>query len=130
MRVAARQGCLRFRPTGEGLGRPASRGVIKLQRNNTIVAFVSSFVTLLRNTTMVKLPPWDTPDWRLARELRPLYAAVNRVRDLEATPGASTAEIAVAQRAVAAAAAELTRFVDAVRLFEAKRVTVRYFGRA
>jgi len=79
---------------------------------------------------MVKLPSWDTPAWRLARELRPLYAAVNRVRDLEATPGASTAEIAVAQRAVAAAAAELTRFVDAVRLFEAKRVTVRYFGRA
>ena len=79
---------------------------------------------------MVKLPSWDTPAWRLARELRPLYAAVNRVRELEATPRASTAEIAVAQRAVAAAAAELTRFVDAVRLFEAKRVTVRYFGRA
>jgi hypothetical protein len=35
---------------------------------------------------MVKLPPWDTLAWRLPRELRPLYAAVNRVRDLEATP--------------------------------------------
>jgi len=35
---------------------------------------------------MVKLPPWDTPDWRLARELQPLYAAVNRVHELEATP--------------------------------------------
>ena len=35
---------------------------------------------------MVKLPPWNTPAWRLARELRPLYAAVNRVHELEATP--------------------------------------------
>ena len=34
---------------------------------------------------MVKLPPWNTPAWRLARELRPLYAAVNRVHELEAT---------------------------------------------
>jgi hypothetical protein len=51
---------------------------------------------------MVKLPPWDTPDWRLARELRTLYAAVNRVHELEATPGASPVEIASAQRAVAA----------------------------
>jgi hypothetical protein len=79
---------------------------------------------------MVKAPPWDTPVWRLARELRPLYAAVNRVRDLEATPGASTAAIAEAQRAVGAAAVELTRLVDAMRLFEASRTTVRYFGRA
>jgi hypothetical protein len=62
--------------------------------------------------------------------LRPLYAAVNCVRDLEATPGASPAEIAAARRAVAVAAVELTRLVDALRLFEAKRVTVRYFGRA
>jgi hypothetical protein len=62
--------------------------------------------------------------------LRPLYAAVNRVHELEATPGASLTEIASAQRAVAAAAAELTRLVDAMQLFEAKRVTVRYFGRA
>ena len=77
-----------------------------------------------------KLPAWDTPTWRLARELRPLYAAVNRVRELEATPGASKAEIAGAQRVVGAAAAELTRLVDAMRLFEAKRATVRYFGRA
>jgi len=38
--------------------------------------------------------------------------------------------IAAAQRAVAVAAAELTRLVDAMRLFEAKRATVRYFGRA
>jgi hypothetical protein len=45
---------------------------------------------------MVRLPPWDTAAWRLARELHPLYAAVNRVRDLEATPGASLEEIAAA----------------------------------
>jgi hypothetical protein len=62
--------------------------------------------------------------------LRPLYAAVNRVRDLEATPGASPAEIAAARRVIAAAAVELTRLVDAVQLFEAKQATVRYFGRA
>ena len=79
---------------------------------------------------MVKPPPWDTASWRLARELRPLYAAVNRLRYLEATPGASPAEIASAQRAVAVAAAELTRLVDAMSLFKAKRATVRYFGRA
>ena len=79
---------------------------------------------------MVKLPPWDTPAWLLARELRPLYAAVNRVQELEATYDASLEEIASAQRAVAVAAAELTRLVDAMRLFEAKRATVRYFERA
>jgi len=79
---------------------------------------------------MVKLPPWDTPAWRLARELRPLYAAVNSVRDLEGTPGAPAAEIAAARRAVAVAAVELMRLVDALRLFESKRATVRYFGRA
>ena len=79
---------------------------------------------------MVKLPPWDTPAWRLARELRPLYAADNSVRDLEGTPGAPAAEIAAARRAVAVAAVELMRLVDALRLFESKRATVRYFGRA
>ena len=79
---------------------------------------------------MVKAPPWDIPPWRLAQELRPLYAAVNRVHELEAVPGATPAEIAAAQRAVADAAAELTRLVDAMQLFEAKRATVRYFGRA
>ena len=73
---------------------------------------------------MVKLPPWDTPAWRLARELRPLYAAVNRVQELEATPDASLEEIASAQRAVAVAAAELMRLLDAMRLFKAKRATV------
>jgi hypothetical protein len=78
---------------------------------------------------MVKLPAWDTPAWCLARELRPLYAAVNRVRHLEARPGASLAEIAEAQRAVGAAAAELTWLVEAIRLFEEKQTTVRYFGR-
>jgi len=46
---------------------------------------------------MVKLPPWDTPAWHLARELQPLYAAVNRVRDLEVTPGASPREITAAR---------------------------------
>ena len=75
---------------------------------------------------MLKLPPWDTPAWRLARELRPLYAAVSRL-GLRLMP--SRAEIASTQRAVAVAAAELTRLVDAMRLFEAKRATVRYFGR-
>ena len=79
---------------------------------------------------MVKLPSWDTPTWRLPRELRPLYAAVNRVHELEATPDASPVEIASAQRAVAVAAAELTRLVDAMRLLKAKRATVGYFGRA
>ena len=79
---------------------------------------------------MVKLARWDTPAWRLTRELRPLYAAVNRVRELEATPGASLEEIASAQRAVAVAAAELTWLVDAIRLFKAERATVPYFGRA
>ena len=79
---------------------------------------------------MVKLPSWDTPAWRLARELRPLYAAVNRLRHLEARPSASLAEIAEAQRAVGAAAVELTRLADAMQLFEGKRATVRYFGRA
>ena len=78
---------------------------------------------------MVKVPPWDTPPWRLARELRPLYAAVNRVHELEATPNASREEIAAAQRLVSDAAAELTRLVDAMQLFEAGRTTVRYFGR-
>jgi hypothetical protein len=42
----------------------------------------------------------------------------------------SRAEIASTQRAVAVAAAELTRLVDAMRLFKAKRATVGYFGRA
>ena len=79
---------------------------------------------------MVKLPPWDTPTWRLPHELRPFYAAVNRVRDLEGTPGVSLAEIAAGRRAVAVAAVELTRFVDAFRLFKAERATVPYFGRA
>ena len=79
---------------------------------------------------MVKLPSWDTPAWRLARELRPLYAAVNRLRHLEARPSASLAEIAEAQRAVGAAAADPIQLVDAMRLFEAKQATVRYFGRA
>jgi hypothetical protein len=78
---------------------------------------------------MVKLPPWDTPTWRLARELRPLRRGLLRPRT-GATPDASPLEIASAQRAVAVAAAELTRLVDAMRLFKAKRATVGYFGRA
>ena len=105
------------------------RGFIKLQRNTTMVTS-SRLHQLQRNATMVKLPAWDTPTWRLARELRPLYAAVNRVRELEATPGASKADIGEAQRAVGAAVTELTRLVDAMRLFQAKQATVRYFGRA
>ena len=79
---------------------------------------------------MVKLPAWDTPSWRLPHELRPFYAAVNRVRDLEATPGVSLADITAGRRAVAVAAIELTRLVDALGLFKAERATVPYFGRA
>jgi hypothetical protein len=79
---------------------------------------------------MVRLPPWDTPAWLLARELRPLYAAVNRIRELEAARGASQAEIIAARRAVTVAVAELTRLVDVTRLFQAKRATVPYFGRS
>jgi hypothetical protein len=110
--------------------RTSSRVVIKLQSNRTMVAFLPPVIRPQGNATMVRLPAWDTPAWRLARELRPLYAAVNRVRDLEATPGASLEEIAAARRAIAAAAAELTRLVDAMRLFEAGRATVPYFGRS
>lgn len=83
-----------------------------------------------KKATMLKLPPLDTPSWRLPQEVRSLYAAVNRVRELEASPGASQAEITAARRAVKVAAAELTRFVDATRLFQAKRATVPYFGRS
>jgi hypothetical protein len=79
---------------------------------------------------MVKPPPWDTPAWRLPQELRPLYAAVNRFRELQATPGASLAEAAAARRAVDLAGAELVRLLDATRLFEAKQTTVPYFGKA
>ena len=53
---------------------------------------------------MVKLPAWDTPTWRLPYELRPFYAAVNHVRELEATPDVSMAEIAAARHVVAVAA--------------------------
>ena len=78
---------------------------------------------------MVKAPPWDIPPWRLAQELRPLYAAVNRVHELEAN------RVPRRQRSLqpsvrCVAAAELTRLVDAMQPFEAKRVTVRSFGRA
>ena len=45
---------------------------------------------------MGKAPPWDTTAWRLPQELRPIYAAVKRVRELEATPAVSPAEIAAA----------------------------------
>ena len=79
---------------------------------------------------MLKLPPLDTPTWRLPQEVRPLYAAVNRVRELEVAPDASQAEITAARRAVKVAAAELAQNIDAARLFQAKRVTVPYFGRA
>jgi hypothetical protein len=79
---------------------------------------------------MLKLPPWDTPAWRLPRELRPFYAAVNRLHQLEANYGASPAEITAARHAVGVAGVQLVRHVDAIRLFKAKRATVRYFGRA
>jgi hypothetical protein len=98
----------------------SSRAVINLQSNRTMVAFLPPVIRPQGNATMVRLPPWDTPAWRLARELRPLCAAVNRVRDLEATPGASLEEIAAARRAIAAAAVELTRLVDAMRLFRSE----------
>jgi hypothetical protein len=79
---------------------------------------------------MIRLPPWDTPAWRLPRELRPFYAAVNRLREIEAKSGASLAEIASARHSVAVAAVRLVRLVDAIRLLEASRATVPYFGRA
>ena len=79
---------------------------------------------------MVKLPPWDTPAWRLPHELRPFYAAVNRLHQLEAKSGASPAEIAAARHAVGVAAVQLVRQVDAIRVFKANRATVHYFGRA
>jgi hypothetical protein len=92
--------------------------------------FSQGVVKPQRNATMVKLPAWDTPTWRLPHELRPFYAAVNRVRDLEITPDVSMAEIAATRRAVAVAAMELARLVDALRLFKAERATVAYFGQA
>ena len=79
---------------------------------------------------MGKAPPWDTPAWRLPQELRPIYAAVNRVRELEATPGVSPAETAAARRAIEVAAAELSWLTDAMKLYQERNVTVRYFGRA
>jgi len=68
-----------------------------------------------KERSTIKLPPWDTPAWRLSLELRPFYAAVNRVRELEDAPGASPAEIAAARHAVAGAAVQLVRQVDAMR---------------
>ena len=79
---------------------------------------------------MGKVPPWDTPSWRLPRELRPIYAAVNRVRELEATPAVSPAETAAARRAIEGAAAEQSWLTDAMKLYQESKVTVRYFGRA
>jgi hypothetical protein len=79
---------------------------------------------------MVKLPPWGTPPWRLPSELRPFYAAVNRLDELEAKSAVSLADIAAARHAVGVAAVELVRRVDAMWLFKAKRATVGYFGRA
>ena len=79
---------------------------------------------------MGKAPPWDTPAWRLPQELRPIYAAVNRVHELEATPGVSPAEIAAARRAIEVAAVELSWLTDAMKLYQERKVTVRYFGRA
>ena len=77
---------------------------------------------------MLKLPAWDTPAWRLPRELRPFYAAVNRLHELEAKSGAAPTEIAEARHAVAIAGVRLVRLVDTIKLFEEKRATVRYFG--
>jgi hypothetical protein len=108
---------LRFRPTLEGRKQPS---VPRFHQAATEYRS-DGFAKLLKDATMVRLPPWDIRLGRPARELRPLYAAGNRVRDLEATPGASLEEIAPAPRAIAAAAVELTRLVDAMRLFEAFR---------
>jgi hypothetical protein len=79
---------------------------------------------------MGKAPPWDIPAWRLPQELRPIYASVNRVRELEATPGVSPAEIAAARRAIEVAAVELSWLTDAMKLYQERKATVRYFGRA
>jgi hypothetical protein len=112
---------LRFRPTFEGRKQPSVPRFHQAATEYRDVSRADGFNKLLKDATMVRLPAWDTPAWRLARELRPLYAEVNRFRDLEATPGASLEEIAAARRAIAAAAVELTRLVDAMRLFEAFR---------
>jgi hypothetical protein len=80
--------------------------VIKLQGNRTMVVSPKRHQAA-KECDMFKLPPWDTPIWRLPHELRPLYAAVDRVRDLEAAPGSSPAQIAAARRAVAVAAGDL-----------------------
>jgi hypothetical protein len=79
---------------------------------------------------MVKLPPWDTPAWRLPQELRPFYAAVNLLHKLEAKSAVSPAELAAARHSVGVAAVELVRRVDAMWLFKEERATVGYFGRA
>jgi len=55
---------------------------------------------------------------------------VNRVRELEATPGVSPAETAAARRAIEVAAAELSWLTDAMKLYQERKVTVRYFGQA
>jgi hypothetical protein len=54
---------------------PRSRPVIKLQSNRTMVASLPLVIRPQGNATMVRLPPWDTPAWRLARELRSLWTA-------------------------------------------------------
>jgi hypothetical protein len=55
---------------------------------------------------------------------------VNRVHELEATPGVSPAEIAAARRAIEVAAVELSWLTDAMKLYQERKVTVRYFGQA
>jgi len=44
--------------------------------------------------------------------------------------GASPREIAAAQHSVSASAVKLTRLADAIKLYQERKVTVRYFGRA
>jgi hypothetical protein len=80
---------------------------------------------------MVKLPPWDTPAWRLPRELRPLLRCGQSPAQTRGKICCLAGrELAAARHAVGAAAVELVRRVDAMWLFKAERATVGYFGRA
>jgi len=65
-------------------------GFIKLQRKTRWSQFPAA--SKRRYAAMGKAPPWHTPAWLLLHELRPIYAAVNRVHELEATSGVSPAQ--------------------------------------
>jgi hypothetical protein len=112
---------LRFRPTlSKAAGNRASHGFIKLQRNTAKFRLprLHEAARGMRRWSKYRL---GTPLLGASPRAAPLYAAVNRVYDVEAAGGALPAEIAAAQRAGAVAAAELTQHVDAMRFLEAKQ---------